>query len=352
MVTCMSLGQSEKPERRSYVSVITEILLGDRERTVPAHLTVFHYLGALALVFFILQIVTGTLLMVYYRPSVAFAYQSIGTIMDDVRLGWLIHALHSRGADLLVLLMVLHMIRVYFSRAYQAPRQLNWAVGILLLLLVFALGFTGTLLPWDQYGYWATESARRTILDIPGLGSLLLGLFWGGWDLGEEVLLRFYALHIGVLPWLAALLLFLHFLMVWRFGIKEPSRVPSGTRGDPIPLFPDYMLNLLLGALIIVGLLITAAVVYPPPLMERADPLTDLTPLRQRWYLVPLAELLRDLPEPITALVVFFLLLALLAIPLIDRGRVRNGWPKLVQRGVGILLIAVFFLLGLNGYLR
>jgi cytochrome b6 len=330
---------------------VKEIFRTERERTVPAHLTLLHYLGALALLFFIMEVATGILLMIYYRPSAGAAYYSTGIIMDEVRLGWLVRSVHRWGADLLILLVLLHMIRVYFARAYQAPRQLNWVMGICLLVLLVALGFTGILLPWDQYAYWYMDSARTTIANIPVLGNLLLALLWGGWEISEEVLLRFYALHVGVLPWLAITLLFLHLALVWRFGVQEPAGARTSA-SPPTPFFPDFVVNLFIAALLTGGWLLTVAVCFPPTLLERADPLVPLVHAQPRWYLLPVRELLRGLPGGWAALAVLAFFVLLFLVPVLDRRAAQPTWKQVVHRSLGLLVIVTGVLLGVRAYLR
>ncbi len=318
------------------------------ERSVPARLTIFNYLGALALIFLVVQVVTGVLLLMYYRPSAAEAYHSTSLLTDEVRFGWLIRSVHHWGSDALLGLLLLHMARVYFTRAYQAPRQLSWMVGLVLLILVGTLAFTGILLPWDQYAYWYTDAARKTISTIPGLGNLLLGLLWGGWDLGEEVLLRFYALHVGVLPWLALGLLSFHLLMVSRFGIKEPRGASSAER---LPFYPDFLVNLLILGLLASGLLLTVAVIFPPLLLHQANPVVPLQAARPRWFLLPLRELLRGLPGWSAALSVGVFLLLVFLVPVLDRNESLTSSKKALHWGLGCLAIAAWVLLGVKAYL-
>lgn len=330
---------------------LKEVFQAERERTVPGHVNLLHYLGALTFIFFLLQIATGILLMIYYRPSVAAAHYSTAVIMDEVRVGWLIRSLHHWGSHLLILLILLHVIRVYFSRAYQRPRQLTWAGGICLLIVALALAFTGTLLPWDQYAYWYTDSARRTISGIPGIGPALLTLLWGGWELGEEVLLRFYAFHIAVLPWLAFLFLFLHMFLVWRLGIKEPA-VAQCTQASSTPFFPDFLLNIMIAVFLVGGLLLSVALVFPPPLLEAADPLTPLLDARPHWYFLPVRELLLHVSGSLATLGLGAFFLVLFLVPLLDHEEVQSAWKKALQRGLGLAVIALWLFLATKGYLR
>jgi quinol-cytochrome oxidoreductase complex cytochrome b subunit len=348
----MSPGDESGRSSASLLAPLAEILRQERDRTVPADTRLLYYLGALFVIFFSVEVATGILLMIYYRPSAQAAYYSIGIITDEVRLGWLVRSVHRWCSDLIILFSFLYVIWVYFSRAYRPPRQLNWVLGILVLILVLTLGFTGTLLPWDQYAYWYTDSARQTIAAVPLLGNAILALIWGGWEIGEEVLLRFYAFHAGVLPWLATSLLFLHVLLVWRFGITDAPAGDNDSRRALIPFIPDFLLTLFIAALILGGLLLSVAVFAPPSLSGRADPLLPLTHIHPRWYLLPLRELLRALAGGMAALIVIAFSLVVFLVPLIDRGRRRSTSRKVLQPAVGVLVIGAWVVLGVLGYLR
>jgi quinol-cytochrome oxidoreductase complex cytochrome b subunit len=323
-------------------------LSSPRAPFVFGRLSVLHYLGALAVLLYALQVITGVLLMIYYRPSVGAAHSSTAIITDEVNLGWLVRALHHWGAELLIVLALLYLLGLYFSRAYQAPRHWNWTAGVCVLAVLLALGFTGTLLPWDQYAYWYTDSARRSLSGIPVVGNLLLGLFWGGWEIGEAVLLRFYVLHVGVLPWVAVLFLYVHLLSVWRFGMEEPSRATT----DPVPFFPDLAVSLFVTSLLAAGVLLSFAVLWPPALLEPANPVAPLAHVSPPWYLASLRGVLRGLPPPAAAVVVLAFTVLLFLVPLLDRRPVAPLWKILLQRGLGLLVISAAFFLTLVGYRR
>lgn len=319
-------------------------------RTVPAGISVLHYLGGLAVLVVVLQTITGLLLMAYYRPSPEAAYASISIISDEIHLGWLVRSLHRWGGDVLILLALVHMVRVYFSHAYAAPRQLSWVSGIVLLAVILAFDCTGRLLPWDQQAYWSAEPIRQVVTGIPLVGNVLLALFWGATDLGDEALLRFYAVHIGFLPGLMVLLLSFHLFMVWRFGIKEPPvRQPAAAM--PMPFFPDFFLNLLLAFLLGFGVLLTLVTVWPPPLAEQADPLTPLLHVERGWYFLPGHQLLRHLSSTATALIILVVCLGLVLVPLID-GRPSSSVRRTrIRRVVGSVIVAAWVLCGVLAFL-
>lgn len=186
-----------------------------------------HYLGGFAVVLFLAQVVTGILLMVYYQPTASDAYPSIQYLMGTAQLGWLVRGLHAWGGTLLIVFALLHLIRIFIQRAYRR-RGFNWAVGILLLLLILAFGFTGTLLPWDQTAFWTIDEARAAIESVPFLGPMLLAFLWGGIEeLGEGALLRFYVFHVGLFPWITGGLLILHLYLVARQGLYAPRSRPD-----------------------------------------------------------------------------------------------------------------------------
>jgi quinol-cytochrome oxidoreductase complex cytochrome b subunit len=324
-----------------------------RQDTHPAESTgtgatqfaVRHWLGALTLLFFCLQVITGILLLVYYRPSTDGAYQSIAIIVDEVRVGWLIRSLHYWSAALLILCSLLHLVQVYFARAYLPPRRASWAAGILLLVAILAFGFTGTLLPWDQYAYWSIDSSRQTIAGIPVVGDLLLNLFWGGWELGEEVLLRFYAFHVGILPWVALACLSVHLVLVWRAGFQgsQPSSVARVLAG----VAP----NLLIVVLLTFGILVSLAIVLPPELLAPADALSPLPDVQPRWYFLPARQLLRHLSGATAALVVIALFVLLLSVPLIDRRPTETRRGVLIRWILGLSAVVAWMLMAVRQYL-
>ena len=191
------------------------------EALLPPHITILHYLGSLAFILFSIEVITGVLLMIYYRPGIEEAYQSIRYIMTDVRLGWLVRGVHKWAGDLLIIVILLHLLRVYFYGAYKHPREPNWLSGVLLLCFVIGFGFTGTLLPWDQKAFWTINYAKEALSSVPVLGRLFLDFLWGGPELGSAALLRFYVFHVGILPWIFAPLLLLHLYLVVYHGIGE-----------------------------------------------------------------------------------------------------------------------------------
>lgn len=348
----MFRGETGARSEGELFGALREILQAARERRIPARLSVLDYLGALTLFFCVQEAVTGILLMVYYRPSSLAAFHSVAVIADEVRFGWLIRSLHRWGADVLILLASLHLLRVYFARSYRGARQLNWIVGVFLLLLVVALAFTGILLPWDQYAYWYTDAARATISGVPLLGNLVLGVFWGGWEIGEEVLLRFYALHVGVLPSLVIACLTVHLTLVWYLGTSRTNEVLSTAGAEVKPYFPDFFVDLLISALLATGLLFTLAIAAPPRFSAEADALTPLVGLPSPWYLAPAHRLLGALPGGSAAVTIVVFLVLFLFVPVIDRGPSLSGATKLVHRGVGLLIVVIWVMLGLGSLVR
>ncbi len=338
--------ETTAPSRRS----LRRVVGAELRRTIPASVGVFQFLGLLTLFLFAVQVVTGLLLMVYYRPSVEAAHHSMGVIMDEVRLGWLVRSLHEWGSDLLILTALLHLVRVYFSRAYQLSRGASWVTGIVLLLVMLGFAFTGTLLPWDQYAYWATDSSRETVARIPLLRTVLLGVFWGGWEIGEEVLLRFYAFHVGILPWVALVWIGFHLLTVWYVGLKRPVLIgdadhPSGGRA-----LDDLILAWIMVGLIVIGVFFTLAILLPQPLLPQADPLSPLLDAQPPWYLLPARRVLRHLPRLAAVLIVVALLIVVLSVPFLDRRERESLVGKGVRWLLGVSAIAAWIILAYQQY--
>ncbi|MCP4230126.1 MAG: cytochrome b6 [bacterium] len=201
---------------------VREAITKQMYKPVPGKYTWFACFGGISLILFMIQIVTGVLLAIYYRPSPDAAYDSIRLIMTEVPYGWLIRSIHRYAAELMVLAVFIHMFKVFMTGAYKPPRELNWVTGVFLMFLTLGFGFTGYLLPWDQTAYWASTVGTEMAQSVPLVGPFIAMILKGGTTIGEATLARFYAAHVIVLPWFAFFLLVAHFFMIRRQGCADP----------------------------------------------------------------------------------------------------------------------------------
>jgi quinol-cytochrome oxidoreductase complex cytochrome b subunit len=200
---------------------LTATMEDQYNRIVPMHATNYIYcFGGIAFVLFVILAATGILLAVYYEPTPDTAYQSVLNISTHVQFGWWIRSIHRWAAGGMVLLVFVHLLRVFFTGAYKAPRELNWLTGVALLLITLGFGFTGYLLPWDQKAYWATKVGTDIAGSVPVIGHFLLVTLRGGEQISAATLGRFYDLHVLVLPAVIVVLLLGHFWMIRRHGIS------------------------------------------------------------------------------------------------------------------------------------
>ena len=221
-------------ERSGLVGAVRYFLF----RNVPRDTNWFHTLGSATLTAFIVQTVTGIILAMYYKPDPNSAYESIQNITNHVTMGWLVRGMHKWGASVFIILMFLHMGRVFLFGAYKYPRELNWILGVLLLVTGMFEGFTGYLLPWDQTAYWASVVGINLNGTAPFLGPWIASILRGGSEIGPDTLSRFYSLHMLVLPAAIAGLIGLHLYLVIRLGVSSPpwSKEAAGAdRPEPEP---------------------------------------------------------------------------------------------------------------------
>src|SRR6186713_3221170 len=204
-------------------------------RRVPAETNWFHTLGSATLTAFLIQALTGVILAMYYKPDPDSAYESIQHITNDLTLGWLVRGMHKWGASVFIILMFLHMARVFLFGAYKYPRELNWILGALILVSGMAEGFTGYLLPWDNTAYWATVVGININATGPFVGPFLAQFLQGGLMIGPDTLPKFYALHMLVLPGAIMALIGLHLYLVVRLGVTSPpwSKTAAGRERGP-----------------------------------------------------------------------------------------------------------------------
>lgn len=182
----------------------------------------FACLGGISLVLFVILIGSGLLLLMYYTPSTQEAFHSIILLTNEVPFGWLIRGVHFWAANLLIVTVMAHMVRVFFSGAYRPPRDFNWVTGVVLLALVVCFEFSGYLLPWNQQAYWATTVGTNNLAAVPFIGETLMYLLRAGMQVNQLTLTRFFAFHVAILPTVTIVFLAFHFLMVRRHGIAEP----------------------------------------------------------------------------------------------------------------------------------
>src|SRR6266404_1205956 len=203
-------------ERSGLVGAIKYFLF----RKVPGDTGWWHTLGSATLTAFLVQALTGVILAMYYKPDPQNAYQSIQHITNDLTLGWLVRGMHRWGASVFIILMFLHMGRVFLFGAYKYPRELNWIIGVLILVMGMMEGFTGYLLPWDQTAYWASVVGININGSAPFLGPFIRQFLQGGAEIGPDMLPRFYSLHMLVIPGALIGLITLHLYLVIRLGVS------------------------------------------------------------------------------------------------------------------------------------
>ena len=300
-------------------------------------------LGGIAYLLFLLAIGSGVLLAVHYRPSVQEAHSSIQQIVSEVRFGWLIRDSHAWVANLLVVTVLVHMARVFFSVAYKPPRETNWLIGILLLFLVLCFGATGYLLPWDQGAYWTVTEALDVVAGFPIVGGVAVGLLRGDSIVSGATLSRFFAAHVIVLPWIALALLGLHFAMVRRHGVAPPPRPDAAAPERPgRRFFPNHLLRSFMVAVVVCAGVITAALFWPRPVGDPANPAALPETIGATWVVVDVSRALMHYLGGWGFAGFTLLGLGLALVPLLDRNPTREIRRRPVVAGLGLLFFLGF----------
>ncbi len=196
-----------------------------REKSLRVRAT--YYLGSLSLMLFVILVVTGVALMFYYHPSTPSAYNDMKDLRFVVSNGLLLRNMHRVAAHLMVLLVFCHMVHVFYRGGYKPPHEFNWVVGVILLLRTLFLSYTGYLLPWDQLAFWAITVGTNIISAVPIFGNELRFVALGGHAVGENTLLRFYVLHVVILPLMALLFIAVH---IWR--VQKDGGLTVGSKDD------------------------------------------------------------------------------------------------------------------------
>jgi quinol-cytochrome oxidoreductase complex cytochrome b subunit len=313
------------------------------------------YFGGIALFLFLIQAATGTLLALYYKPTPEAAYDSIIAIMSNISFGWLIRSIHHWAANLMILFVALHLLRVFFQAAFKRPRELTWILGVGLLGLTLVFGFTGYLLPWDQRAYWATVVGTEIAGAVPVIGDELLLLLRGGVDVTAATLSRFFGIHVLVLPISLALLLGAHLLLVHQLGLANPRKIdpmPGPPTGPTRRFFPDYVLDEVVAWYLLIAILVVLASLFPAGVEGKANPLETPPATKPEWYFLAVYEFLKIVPK-IVGIMLPVVGLAILAVwPFLERSpEVLVRRRKFVVGFATVVLVVGIYLTGVGlGY--
>ena len=330
------------------------------KKYVPVHRgSIWYYFGGVTLFLFLIQVITGILLLLYYKGSEDLAFESIQFLMSKVSFGWLIRSVHSWSANLFILAAFIHMFSVFFEKSYRPPREMTWLSGMFMLFLGFGFGFSGYLLPWNELAFFATKVGTDIAGVIPLVGKPMMIFLRGGEDVTGATLSRFFGFHVAVLPGLFTVLLGIHLLLVQRQGMSEPLGVEDSPAADKktMPFFPNFLLRDLLFWLIVLNVLAILAVFFPWELGQKADAFAPAPAgIRPEWYFLFMFQTLKYLPAQLWIVdgeVLGILLFALAGIlwtlvPFWDRKSAKGQQSRIITYvGIGaIVYILVFTILG------
>lgn len=348
---------------------IRDLVAYMNHKTVPQHgHSIFYYLGGLTMFLFIIQVFTGILLLMYYRPGADSAYESVRFIISEVTFGWLIRSLHSWSANLMILVAFLHMFTVFFTQAYRPPRELTWLTGIALLGLALTFGFSGYLLPWNELAYFATRVGTGMMHAIPVIGPYLLVILRGGEEVTGATIGRFFGLHVAILPALFTAVIALHLLFVQRQGMSEPidwDKAPAEKK-KYMKFFPNFLYRDLLLWLVALNVLALLCVFFPDgvgvihwPLGAKADPFAPPPEvIRPEWYFMFAFQALKMIPAKVLFLEgeQFGLIVMALGgivwtlVPFLDKSARRNRRSP-YWTAFGIIVVAFIVIMTIIGYL-
>jgi quinol-cytochrome oxidoreductase complex cytochrome b subunit len=331
------------------------------KKYVPVHRhSVWYYFGGVTLFLFIIQVVTGIMLLLYYKGSEDLAYESIQFIMSKVQFGWLIRSIHSWAANLFILSAMVHMFSVFFERTYRKPREMTWLSGMLMLFLGMGFGFSGYLLPWNELAFFATKVGTDIAGVVPFIGEPILEFLRSGPDVTGATLSRFFGFHVAVFPGLFTVLLGIHLVLVQRQGMSEPmGHDAQAVPMKKMPFFPNFLYRDLLLWLIVLNLLAILAVFFPWELGHKADPFASAPAgIRPEWYFMFMFQTLKFLPANIWILegemvgIMVFGLAGLLwtLVPFWDAASARGQKSRKITYA-GIFAVMFIIVLTIIGYL-
>jgi ubiquinol-cytochrome c reductase cytochrome b subunit len=341
------------------------------EYYAPKNFNFWYYFGSLALLILVMQILTGIVLTMHYKPDASQAFASVEYIMRDVPWGWLIRYMHSTGASLFFIVIYLHMFRGLLYGSYRKPRELLWLFGMLIYLALMAEAFFGYLLPWGQMSYWGAQVIVNLFGAVPFIGPDLSLWIRGDYVISDATLNRFFAFHVIAVPLALLGLVVAHLVALHEVGSNNPDGIEIKKNKDPrtgrpldgIPFHPYYVVKDIVG--VVVFLMVFSAIVFFAPDMGGyflehnnfvpADPLKTPVHIAPVWYFTPFYSILRAVPPLMRSqfpgvvamglsVMIFFLL------PWLDRGAVKSiRYRGAIYKTALAIFVVCFLVLGYLG---
>jgi ubiquinol-cytochrome c reductase cytochrome b subunit len=333
------------------------------DNKVSKDLNIFHTLGFVALIGYVIQVISGILLLIYYVPHPDHAFGSVQKIMTEVPFGWLFRQIHVVGSNLLIAAIFLHMLTAFFLGDYKRPRELTWVGGGLMFLVALTFGLSGYLLPWSQLSYWSTTVVTAMPTAFPLVGEFISKLLRGGEQVTGTTLSRFFALHISILPPLLLMLMGLHYFFIRRTGISATPSVVSDEESRPLtsyekkthpdgyPYYPFLFQKQMVAVLLYITIMFFIITFMPNlflPLTANtpADPFHTPTHIRPEWYFLAPYQMLKLIPNKFLGISLLIILASIFLFwPFIDTGKDQYIFKRPILRAIFIFVIALFVIL-------
>jgi len=334
---------------------------------VPKNINLFYTIGFVAIIGYIIQVISGVFLLIYYIPHPDYAFGSVQDIMNKVPYGWLFRQVHVVGGNLLIAAVFIHMVTVFLMGNYMRPRELTWVGGGLMLVIVFIFGLSGYLLPWSQRSYWATTVVSSIPTAFPVIGDVIARIFKGGEQVSGITLSRFFALHVAILPPLFLSLAVLHIFFIRRmgisatpFGMSDEEKRPltefrKKTNPDGYPFYPDFFLKMMFTVMAycaVMFFIITflPTIFLPVEANTPADPFRTPTHVKPEWYFLAPYEMLRLIPNKFLGISIQLIFIGIFLFwPFFDNQKEKNILKRPVLRGAFLFFLATWIVLTFLG---
>jgi len=333
------------------------------EYRVPKNINIFYTLGFVAAAGYLIQVLSGILLLIYYVPHPDHAFKSVQLIMHKVPFGWLFRQMHVVGSNLMIAAIGLHMLTVFAMGNYKRPRELTWVGGALLLFVTIAFGFSGYLLPWTQLSYWATTVVTSIPTAVPVVGDFVAGILRGGEQVTGATLSRFFAFHVSILPPLFMILVGIHLFLIKRIGIsatpfgrqaeeKRPwTEYHKKSHADGYPYYPrffqmDMLMVMVYLAVMFALITFTPNLFFPEEATIPANPFKTPITVRPEWYLLAPYQMLKIIPNKFLGIIIqVALFLVFLLWPFFDTEKEKNIMKRPLLRSLFLVSFILWLIL-------